>query len=187
MMIFLYLFLMDYHKGVKMDKITLIIGLTIGIIIGGVLGFTVKWGIDRVKIAELQSQADRDKLARENMKVQWEKAVNELNSTKVLLNDSLAALELLKQYQLIDDRTRQDINKIKDTLDDSGNITADTEDTFRNLIDEFNRLNGNISTESISELELEILDIEQFISLKKEAQKFYNKTIELIIELEIKE
>lgn len=147
------------------------------------LGAVVVWGIDRVKMSELKSERDEAILARVTMQKQWEEAVNELNKTKVFLNDTLAALELLRKYQLIDNDTKEDINKLKNSLGPQGEVTQDTKDVFKKLVDEFNKLNGNLGT---SIMNWEPIDITPFKELRQEAERLYNTTQEIFIEIGVK-
>lgn len=163
------------------DKITMVIGLILGLAIGFGGGYLTKALIDKIEMAELRSERDQAVLARQTMQEQWEEAVNELSATKIILNDTLAALELLREYQRIDDETRKDIDNLKKTLDPEGKPTPQTEDLFRSLVDEFNRLNG--ITNAINVGMYEPLDLEPFKQLRSEAEKLYKETQNLVFEL----
>lgn len=167
------------------DKIMMVVGLILGLSIGFGGGYLTKALINKIEIAELRSERDQAVLAKQTMQKQWEAAVNELSATKIILNDTLAALELLREYQRIDDETRRDIDSLKKTLDPEGKPTPQTEDLFRSLVDEFNRLNG--ITSSINVGVYEPLDLEPFKQLKLEAEKLYKKTQDLVFELGLEE
>ena len=163
------------------DKITMIILAVLMLAVGYGGGFLTKALIDKVKMAELQSERDQAILAKQTIQEQWEIAVNELNATRVVLNDTLAALELLREYQRIDDQTREDINKLKGTLDPEGQPTDDTDEVFRSLVDEFNRLNG--VTNSMTPPDFDSLNIELFKQLRADAEKLYEEAQDLVLEL----
>lgn len=158
---------------------TILVGVVF-IIIGGAIGALTMWGAQRVKIAELESERDKAVLERVTMQEQWEKAVNELNSTRVLLNDTLAALELLRQYQSIDEETRRNINRIDNTLDPEGNATEDTYEEFRNLVDEFNRLQGTMVTDS--GMVPDILDLRPFEQVRIDAESLFKEATDLLLQ-----
>ena len=169
-----------------MDAITKGIVIAVAIVallIGGGFGWLIRWGQDRVVVAEAKAAQLEAEQAKDAIQKQWEKAVNELNATEVLLNDTLAALELLKQYQAIDNQTQEDINKLKNTLDDEGNPTDKTKEEFRKLVDQFNQLNGNLGAMTT---DLAVLDLKPFEKLKSDAEKLYNETQDMILELGIK-
>ena len=158
-------------------NIMLIIGLIIGILLGGVLGYVVKWGTDRVVIAELESERDIAVLEMNTMQLQWEIAVNELNKTKVLLNDTLAALELLREYQAIDQTTKDEIKKIDNTLVD-GSPTKDTYDAFKKLVEEYNKKNEEYNTASSE------TTTQSFVELTEKAEELFKTTTDMVIEYE---
>jgi len=162
------------------DKLMLIAGIVLGLVIGFGGGYLLKWGIDRVKMAELESQASEAQLARISMQEQWEEAINELSATRILLNDTLAAIELLKKYETIDNKTKKDINDLKSTLDDQGNPTQKTQDLFNSLVDNFNQLNGNLG---LAINDFDVLDIQPFKDLRSDAEKLYERTREITLEL----
>ncbi len=134
----------------------------------------------RVQIAELTSERDVALLEKSNMQDQWELAINELSSTRVLLNDTLAALELLREYQSIDDETKKDIEEIDDTLDPEGNATEETYQAFRDMMEKFNRLQGNLVTNA--GVTFKILDITPFVELKKDAEGLFRTVSDMLLE-----
>lgn len=162
------------------DKFTMIVALIAGLAIGGLIGWLATSLSFKLEIAELEKERDRALLERATMQDQWEQAVNELNSTKVLLNDTLAALELLRQYQAIDNETRNEINRIENTLDPQGNPTEDTYNQFRKLIDEMNKQNQEYNTGSLASAES--IDITPFVELRREAEQLFNKATELLLQ-----
>jgi len=160
------------------DNFKIIIVAILCLALGGSIGWLATWGSTRVEIANAQAERDRANLEKTTMQLQWEKAVNELTQTKVLLNDTLAALELLRKYNLIDKETKDEIAKIDITLDPSGKPTDTTYDEFRKLIEEFNRIqNGTtaitFSTES---------GLQSFIELKEDAEALLQKVTDMLIE-----
>jgi DNA-binding phage protein len=162
------------------DKVTMIIAIIIGIAIGFGLGFLSKAIIDKVRMAELEKERDQALLQKETFRQNWEKALNELNQTKVLLNDTLAALELLRQYQQIDDETRKKIAEIDKTLDPEGNPTEDTYERFRRLIKEVNERNEEYNTAIVASIEE--IDFEPFIELREEAEKLFDEATNLLLQ-----
>lgn len=150
-------------------------------IIGGAIAGITMWGIQRVKIAELEKERDNAILEKVTMKKQWEEAVNELNKTRIVLNDTYAALELLKKYQLVNKDIQKDIDSIDDTLDPDGNTTEETYQAFRDMMEEFNQLQGNIPTASNGE-ELGILNLQPFVELREEAEGLFKHVTDMILE-----
>lgn len=159
-------------------NVMLIIGLIIGILLGGVIGYIVKWVMDRVAIASLEKEVAISLLAKNAMQEKWEIAVNELNKTQVLLNDTLAALELLRKYQTIDDETKGRINKIDNTLDENGKPTEDTYDAFRKLVKEMNKKAEEYNTGSTE------ITAQSFINLTKKAEELFKKATDMVVEYE---
>lgn len=153
------------------------------LIIGGGIGYVITWGSYRVIISDLKREKIEADLAKDTMKVQWELAVNELNKTQVVLNDTYAALELLKKYQKVDRDVEKDIAKLDDTLDDDGKATEDTYQNFRDMMEEFNQLNGNIPTAANGDL-LKILDLKPFEELTKDAEELFKKVTDMVLEHE---
>lgn len=162
------------------DKFTLIIAIVIGIAVGFGIGYLSKALADRILIAELEQQRDRALLQKQTMQDQWEQAVNELNGAKVLLNDTLAALELLREYQSIDDETRNKINKIDNTLDPEGNPTEETYDEFRKLVEEMNKLNQEFNTGSLAMTDQ--INLRPFVELREDAEQLFDKATELLLQ-----
>lgn len=152
---------------------SVIIGI-IALIIGLGIGGLAMWGIQRVKVAEAERMKTEAILAKNTMQKQWEAAVNELNSTRVVLNDTLAALELLRQYQRIDNATRQNIDSLKNSLKD-GNITPETKNLFKSYVDDFNKLNGNTQALTGAD-EIPLWDLKPFVKLHDEAEALFKKT-----------
>lgn len=163
-----------------LSSIKIILASIIALVLGLGIGSLAMWGIQRVKVAEAERMKTEAILAKNTMQVQWQKALKELNQTRVVLNDTLAALELLRQYQRIDDETKKDINDLEKTLDPEGNVTIETEDKFRSLVDNFNRLNGNLGSNGREWL---LWDIQPFKNLRQDAESLYKRTEEIAIEL----
>mgnify|MGYP003563030845 CR=1 FL=1 len=147
-------------------------------LLGALIAGLAVWGVQRVQIAELKSERDSAVLAKEVFQEKWEVAVNELNATRVLLSDTLAALELLREYQKIDQETRNDIDELDNTLDTEGNPTEDTYDSFRRMVEEFNRLQGTMVTGSGTP---DVLDIQPFVELKEDAEKLFREATDLLL------
>jgi len=161
-----------------LDTVKLIIVGVLCIAIGGLVSWLATWGVTRVEIATAHSERDKAVLEKTTMQIQWEKAVNELTQTKVLLNDTLAALELLRKYNQIDKDTKDDIARIDITLDPSGKPTDTTYDEFRKLIEEFNRIQNGTSAISFSTE----AGLQSFIELKEDAEKLLEKVTDMLIE-----
>lgn len=153
-------------------------------LVGGALGWLVNWGMTRVQVAELERDNLNLEKQIETVTEQWELAVNELSQTKVLLNDTLSALELLRQYQAVNRDVQEDVQEIRDTLDPEGNVTPETEDKFRNMIDEFNRLQGRLVTNTST---FEPIDITPFIDLRHDAEVLFQEAQELLLEIQPEE
>jgi len=155
------------------NDIKLIIVAILCLVVGGSIGWLINWGVTRIELATASSERDNAILEKITIKNQWEKAINELTQTRVILNDTLAALELLREYNKIDKETKDKINKIDVTLDISGNPTEDTYDEFKKLIEEFNKKQNNTSTSNEN----------QYIpELKKEAEILLQKVTDMLIE-----
>ena len=159
------------------DKILIIVAIIVCLLLGFGLGYLSKALSDKITISDLEKKVAITELAKNTMQKQWEIAVNELNKTKVLLNDTLAALELLRKYQLIDNDTKNKINKIDNTLVD-GKPTQDTYDEFKKLVEEMNKKNGEYNTGST------IVDTQSFIDLTKKAEELFQKATDMVIEYE---
>lgn len=166
-----------------MDVLKTVLMSVLFFVIGAALGWLVNWGMTRVELAELRSERDNAVLERNTIQDRWEVAVNELNQTKVLLNDTLSALELLREYQAIDEETRDDIEEIDNTLDPEGNPTEDTYDEFRRMIEEFNRLQGKLVTDAITSAG-DVLDITPFVRLREDAERVFKEATDLLLEFE---
>jgi hypothetical protein len=169
------------------DKIILVIAIIIGIAVGFGIGYLTKAVIDKVKIATLEKERDQALLAKQTMKEQWEKAINELNQTKVLLTDTLAALELLKKYQAVDNETRNKIKELEKTLDPQNKPTEDTYDKFRKLVEEMNKKNQAYNTALVASIKENpdgtiTLDLQPFIDLEKDAEKLFNEATNLLMQ-----
>lgn len=161
-----------------------IVGMSIlFLIIGAGIGALAIWGMQRVKIADLERKAAVTTLEKENMKGQWKIAINELNATRVVLNDTYAALELLKKYQSIDRDIQENIDTLDPTFDKDGNATEDTYNAFRKMMEEFNQLQGNVPTASNSEA-LDVLAIDPFTKLREEAEKLFKQVTNMVLEYE---
>ena len=163
-----------------LDKLYIIIGVIIGLVVGAIGGYITNALQNRVLIAELERDRDRAVLEKVNMQQQWQIAVNELNQTRVLLNDTLASLELLRRYQLIDDRTRRDINKIEETLDPEGEPTEETYDEFRKFVEEMNKQFREITTRA-PDPDV-IVDFTPFEEIRRDAEKLLDKSAELLFQ-----
>lgn len=161
-----------------LDTVKLIIVGVLCIAIGGFVGWLATWGATRVEVATAHSERDKAVLEKTTMQLQWEKAVNELTQTKVLLNDTLAALELLRKYNQIDKDTKDNIARIDITLDPSGKPTDTTYDEFRRLIEEFNRIQNGTSAVSFSTE----AGLQSFIELKEDAEELLKKVTDMLIE-----
>jgi len=162
------------------DKMMTIVSIILGIAIGFSGGYLVKAIINKIEVAELRSERDQAVVAKQTMQKQWEAAVNELSQTKTVLNDTLAALELLRKYSAVDEKTKKDVQELKRTLDPQGESTPETEDLFRSLVDKFNKLNGSTATFTGT---YEPLDLKPFIELRQEAEKLYKETQQLVFDL----
>lgn len=161
--------------------------ITIGVLcflVGGTIGWLINWGTTRVQLAEAESARDKAVLEKTTMQQQWQVAVNELNETKVLLNDTLSALELIKQYSAIDKSTKEDLDKIDKTLVDE-KPTEETYNEFRKMIEKFNQLQGKVATSSTS-ASSEQINITPFIELKNDALNLFKEATNILVEFKDK-
>ena len=161
------------------DKVTIIIAVIIGLAVGFGIGYLSKALADRIIIAELTQERDSALLEKNTMQEQWEAATNELNQTKILLNDTLAALELLRQYQAIDNETKKEIDELENTLDPEGNPTEDTYDEFRRMVEEMNKQNEEYNTAVATG---QSISVEPFIELREDAEDLFNKATDLLLQ-----
>lgn len=164
------------------DKVTLIIAIILGIAVGFGIGFLSKALIDKIEIAELEKERDSALLQKNTMQEKWELATQELSQTKVLLQDTFAALELLKQYQVIDNDTKDKIKDIDNTLDPEGKPTEDTYDKLRNLIEDYNKKNKVYNTASVM-LQFGEINLMSFVEIRKEAEKLFKEVSDLLLEV----
>jgi len=149
-------------------------------IAAGTIGYLIEWGITRVEVSTVSSERDRAILEKTTMQQQWEVAINDLNQTKVLLKDTLSALEVLRQYKAIDKDIKEDLAKIDKTLDPQGVPTEDTYDEFRKMVEEYNRLSGIITTGS-SMITYAVLDPAPFREVLTDAQLLLKSATELVL------
>lgn len=118
-----------------------IILLIIGASFGGGIGWLVKGIQTKVKINELENRALKAEEARRNMIEELSNKEGEIQKIKKLLNETLAAMEVLQAYQQIDEETKKDIDKIKNSLDPNGKTTPETYDEFAKIINDMNKKN----------------------------------------------
>lgn len=167
-----------------MNNLQTIITAVIAVVIGLVIGF-LSSELRNISIKnQLERERDNAISAKNTIRDQWQKSVNELEATRVFLNDTLAALEVLKNYQSIDKDTQDDLDEIDNTLDDEGNPTPETYNKFKELVDNFNELNREYNTGAVSAFtmsEEDEIDIRPFIELRQEAQRLFEETTELVI------
>ena len=146
------------------------------IIVGFGIGYLTSSIKTKVKIAELEKSKAQLILDKKEMQEQWTKAVNELSQTKILLNDTLSALELLKQYRSIDDDTKKKINNLNQTLDPTGKPTDNTYDAFRKIIEEANKNNEEYNSTSLK------ITINDFVEIKEKAEKLFKEVTSMLID-----
>lgn len=118
-----------------------IILLIVGAALGGGLGWLVKGIQTKIKMNELENRALRAEEARRNMIEELSKKKAEISNTKKLLNEALAAMEVLQAYKAIDKETRKDLDKIKNSLDEDDEVTPETYEEFAKIIDNMNKEN----------------------------------------------
>jgi len=148
----------------------LIIGFIIGILVGGAIGYGARYIQGQLIIKTLESERDNALLAKINMQKEWEKAIQEVENTTTMLKDTLAAIEVLKMYQAIDEDTKKKLKSLQDTYDDENKPTDDTFDKFKQMVDEINKRNQEYNTGS-STVELTATQLyEDFISSIIEAK-----------------
>jgi len=166
------------------NNIQTIITAVVAIVIGLVIGFLVS-EIRNISIKnQLERERDNAITVKNTIREQWQKAVDELEQTRVLLNDTLAALEVLKSYQLIDSETQKDIDELEETLDDEGSPTPETYNKFKSLVDRFNELNQEYNTGAATAFtmsEEDEIDIRPFVELKQEAQRLFEEATEIVL------
>lgn len=59
---------------------------------------------------------------------------------RVLLNDAISALTVLKAYEAVDKESKEKIKKLEDTIV-NGEITPSTADEFKKMLEEINKKN----------------------------------------------
>lgn len=117
-----------------------IVLLVIGALMGGGLGWLIKTIQNKIKIAQLENEIYRLEKERDQFKQKWHESEQKLLETETLLSDTLAAIELLKAYQAIDDQTRKDIDELRDTFND-GKPSDETYKKYKQMIDRINDMN----------------------------------------------
>lgn len=118
-----------------------IILLIVGAALGGGLGWLVKGIQTKIKMNELENRALRAEEARRNMIEELSKKKAEISNTKKLLNEALAAMEVLQAYKAIDKETKKDLDKIKNSLNEDDEVTPETYKEFAKIIDNMNKEN----------------------------------------------
>jgi len=131
-----------------------VVGMIVGILIGGAIGYGGRYMQDQVIIKTLESERDSALLAKENMKKEWEEALQKVENTTVMLKDTLAAIEVLKMYQAIDEETKEKLKSLRDTYDDENKPTDDTFNKFKQMVDEINKRNKKYNTGAITTTQL---------------------------------
>lgn len=118
-----------------------IILLIVGASLGGGLGWLVKGIQTKIKMNELENKVYKAEEARRNMIEELSKKKSELSKTKKLLNETIAAMEVLQAYKAIDEKTKKDLDKIKNSLDKDDEVTPETYDEFAKIINNMNKEN----------------------------------------------
>lgn len=115
--------------------------MLIGAALGGGIGFLVKSIQAKIKMNELENRALKAEKARENMVSELSERQGELEKTKKLLRETISAMEILQAYKAIDEKTRKEVDEVKNSLDGEGEATPETYDKFAKIIDEMNKKN----------------------------------------------
>ena len=114
------------------------------LIIGGAMGTGIGWLIKsvqtKIKLNELENRALKAEEARRNMIEALSEKQAEISKIKKLLNETLSAMEILQAYKAIDNKTKKDLDKIKNSLDND-EVTPETYDEFAKIIDDMNKKN----------------------------------------------
>lgn len=135
----------DKYKGGLMTVIQIIL-LLVGAGLGGGVGYLVKAIQAKIKMNELENRALKAEKARENMIGELSKRQGELEKTKKLLRETIAAMEVLQAYKAIDEKTRKEVEEVKESLNDDGEATPETYDKFARIIDEMNKKNNEYNS-----------------------------------------
>ena len=138
---FLFGYKINLNSGGEDMTIIQIILLIIGGLFGGGIGFLVKSLQAKIKMNELENRALKAEKARENMIQELSERQGELEKTKKLLRETIAAMEVLQAYKAIDEKTRKEVEEVKDSLDNEGQATPETYEKFARIIDEMNKKN----------------------------------------------
>jgi chromosome segregation ATPase len=127
-------------------EITMIIGIVIGAVLGGGIGWLVKTLLVHIKIKNLESEINKLKLEKRNLVDKLEQMTQKLAETESLLSDTLAAMEVMRAYNAIDEETKRKVKEVKDTLDDDGKTTPETIKKYKQLIDDINKKNKDYNS-----------------------------------------
>lgn len=127
-------------------EITMIIGIVIGALLGGGIGWLVKTLLVHIKIKNLESEINKLKLEKRNLVDKLEQMTQKLAETESLLSDTLAAMEVMRAYNAIDEETKRKVKEVKDTLDDDGKTTPETIKKYKQLIDDINKKNKDYNS-----------------------------------------
>lgn len=128
-----------------------IILIVIGAGFGGGIGWLVKGIQTKVKINELENKVYKAEEARRNMIDELSKKKSELSKTKKLLNETIAAMEVLQAYKAIDEETQENLDKIKNSLNKDEEVTPETYEEFAKIIDNMNKENKEYNSDKRTE------------------------------------
>lgn len=121
-------------------SIALIGGLIIGLFPGFGVGFLYKLIKGKKELKNLKHDLSEAKRLQELAIKQRDVYAQKLVDVRSMLADALATIEVLQAYKEIDDKTKEEIKEIKDSLV-NGEPSDDTYERYKKLIDEINKRN----------------------------------------------
>lgn len=122
-----------------MNALTIVFSI-LGLAAGGGLGYLVKALITKFQMVTMENKLHDAEKAKEQAINEANAAKNLLAKTQTLLSDTLASIELLKAYQAIDQKTKDQLKQLQDSMKD-GKVTDDTMLKYKKMIEEMNKKN----------------------------------------------
>ena len=118
-----------------------IVFMCIGGGVGGFIGWLIKGIQTKIKITEYENRALIAEKEKATMQTQWTLEKEKATKFQSLLADTLASMEILKAYQVVDEATKNNIKVLENTFKD-GKATEETYAKYKQMIEEINKRNS---------------------------------------------